>query len=69
MGIQVQAIDDGLIQKIKARFCARGDMQLEGIDFFETLLDCGAVDDDPVDVYIGNTSLKSLRLAFEAVQV
>ncbi len=23
--------------KIKARFCARGDMQLEGIDFFETL--------------------------------
>ena len=30
---------------------------------------CGAVDDDPVDVYIGNTSLKSLRLAFEAVQV
>jgi hypothetical protein len=24
---------------------------------------CGAVDDDPVDVYIGNTSLKSLRLA------
>jgi hypothetical protein len=24
---------------------------------------CGEVDDDPVDVYFGNTSLKSLRLA------
>jgi len=27
---------DGLIKKFKARFCARGDMQIEGIDFFET---------------------------------
>jgi len=27
---------DGLINKFKARFCARGDQQLEGIDFFET---------------------------------
>ena len=27
---------DGLIKKFKARFYARGDMQLEGIDFFET---------------------------------
>ena len=27
---------DGLIKKFKARFCARGDMQLEGINFFET---------------------------------
>jgi hypothetical protein len=27
---------DGLIKKFKARFCARGDMQLEGIDLFET---------------------------------
>jgi hypothetical protein len=26
----------GLIKKFKARFCARGDQQLEGIDFFET---------------------------------
>jgi hypothetical protein len=25
---------DGLVKKFKARFCARGDMQLEGIDFF-----------------------------------
>ncbi len=28
---------DGLIKKFKARFCARGDMQLESIDFFEIL--------------------------------
>jgi hypothetical protein len=49
MGIQVQAKDDGLIKKIKARFCARGDMQLKGIDFFETLrLWCRSY---PVDVY------------------
>jgi len=27
---------DGLIKKFKAKFCARGDMQLEGVDFFET---------------------------------
>ena len=27
---------DGLIKKLKARFCVRGDKQLEGIDFFET---------------------------------
>ena len=27
---------DGLIKKFKARFCACGDMQLEGIDLFET---------------------------------
>ncbi len=27
---------DGLIKKFKARFCAQGDMQLEGVDFFET---------------------------------
>ncbi len=26
---------DGLVKKFKARFCARGNMQLEGIDFFE----------------------------------
>ncbi len=27
---------DGLIKKFKSRFCARGDQQLEGMDFFET---------------------------------
>ena len=27
---------DGLIKKFKARFCARGDKQIEGVDFFET---------------------------------
>ena len=27
---------DCLIKNFKASFCARGDMQLEGIDFFET---------------------------------
>ena len=27
---------DGLIKKFKARFCARSDMQLEGINLFET---------------------------------
>jgi hypothetical protein len=27
---------DGLIKKFKARFCARGDRQIEGVDFFET---------------------------------
>ncbi len=27
---------DVLINKYKARFCARGDQQIEGVDFFET---------------------------------
>ena len=27
---------DGTIRKLKARFCARGDRQIEGVDFFET---------------------------------
>jgi hypothetical protein len=27
---------DGLVRKLKARFCARGDRQIEGVDFFET---------------------------------
>jgi hypothetical protein len=27
---------DGMIRKLKARFCARGDKQIEGIDFFNT---------------------------------
>ena len=27
---------DGLIKKFKAWFCARGDYQIQGIDFFET---------------------------------
>jgi len=27
---------DGLIKKFKARFCARGDRQIEGVDYFET---------------------------------
>ena len=27
---------DGLIKKFKACSCARGDMQLEGVDFFKT---------------------------------
>ncbi len=35
---------DGLIKKLKARFCARGDKQLEGIDFFDTYAN------DPQDI-------------------
>ncbi len=27
---------NGTVKKFKARFCAHGDQQLEGIDFFET---------------------------------
>ena len=35
---------DGLIKKFKARFCARGDKQLEGTDFFDTYAN------DPQDI-------------------
>jgi hypothetical protein len=27
---------DGMIRKLKARFCVRGDMQVEGVDYFDT---------------------------------
>ena len=33
---KLKQFPDGLVKKFKARFCARGDQQLEGIDFFET---------------------------------
>ncbi|KAL7465925.1 hypothetical protein ACHAXS_006230 [Conticribra weissflogii] len=33
---KLKRFPDGLIKKFKARFCARGDQQIEGVDFFET---------------------------------
>jgi hypothetical protein len=33
---KIKRFPDGSIKKFKARFCARGDRQLEGIDYFET---------------------------------
>ena len=33
---KIKRFPDGLIQKLKARFCVRGDQQIEGIDFFDT---------------------------------
>ena len=33
---KLKCFPGGLIKKFKASFCARGDQQLEGIDFFET---------------------------------
>ncbi len=36
MTFKCKRYPDGLIKKFKACFCARGDMKLEGINFFET---------------------------------
>ena len=33
---KLKRFPDGLVKKFKARFCARGDQQIEGVDFFET---------------------------------
>ena len=33
---KIKRFPDGLIRKLKARFCVRGDKQIEGIDFFDT---------------------------------
>ena len=33
---KIKRFPDGLIRKLKARFCVRGDMQIEGVDFFNT---------------------------------
>ena len=34
--LKLKRFPDGLIKKFKARFCARGDQQRKGIDYFET---------------------------------
>jgi hypothetical protein len=34
--IKIKRYPDGRVKKFKARFCARGDRQKEGIDYFET---------------------------------
>jgi len=28
---------DGFVRKVKGRFCVRGDREIEGVDYFETL--------------------------------
>jgi hypothetical protein len=33
---KIKGYPDGQVKKFKARFCAWGDMQQEGIDYFET---------------------------------
>ena len=33
---KLKRFPDGTVKKFKGRFCARGDKQIEGIDFFET---------------------------------
>ena len=33
---KIKRFPDGLIRKFKARFCVRGDMQIDGVDVFET---------------------------------
>jgi hypothetical protein len=33
---QIKGYPNGRVKKFKARFCAHGDMQKEGIDYFET---------------------------------
>jgi hypothetical protein len=34
--LRCKRFPEGMISKLKARFCARGDKQLEGVDLFET---------------------------------
>lgn len=33
---KIKRFPDGLVRKLKARFCVRGDRQIEGVDFFDT---------------------------------
>ncbi len=34
---KLKRFPDGMVKKFKARFCARGDQQLEAVNFFETM--------------------------------
>ena len=54
---------DGLVRKLKARFCVRGDPQIEGVDFFETFA--------PVVSWITNRLLLilSIHLNLSTMQV
>ena len=33
---KIKRFPDGLVRKLKARFCVRGDRQIEGVDYFDT---------------------------------
>ena len=33
---RIKRFPDGVVKKLKARFCARGDRQIEGVDYFDT---------------------------------
>ena len=33
---KIKRFPDGLVRKLKARFCVRGDKQIEGVDYFDT---------------------------------
>ena len=33
---KIKRFPDGLVRKLKARFCVRGDQQIEGVDYFDT---------------------------------
>ena len=33
---KIKRYPNGLLRKLKARFCVRGDMQIEGVDYFDT---------------------------------
>ncbi|GFH50753.1 hypothetical protein CTEN210_07229 [Chaetoceros tenuissimus] len=35
---KIKRFPDGLFRKLKARFCVRGDQQIEGVDFFDTFV-------------------------------
>jgi hypothetical protein len=36
LGVQKKRYPDGCVKKFKAQFCARGDRQTKGVDYFET---------------------------------
>ena len=33
---KIKRYPDGLVKKLKARFCVRGDCQIKGVDYFDT---------------------------------
>ena len=58
--LKIKRYPVGSVKKFKARFCARGDCQKEGMDFFETLI--YGKTESTIDKFIDDMMTKGITL-------